>query len=50
MKIPSIYLQTQVLKKITPKTKAIIPVHYGGQSCDMKALMEIAKDYKISIR
>jgi perosamine synthetase len=39
----------QVLKKITSKTKAIIPVHYGGQPCDMKELMEIAKDYKLHI-
>jgi perosamine synthetase len=39
----------QLLKKINPKTKAIIPVHYGGQSCDMKELMEIANDYKIHV-
>ena len=39
----------QVMKKITTKTKAIIPVHYGGQPCDMKELMEIATDYKLHI-
>ena len=39
----------QVLKKITAKTKAIIPVHYGGQSCDMKELSEIAHDYHINM-
>ena len=39
----------QVLKKITSKTKAIIPVHYGGQPCDMKELLEIAKDYKLHV-
>jgi len=39
----------QVLKKITTKTKAIIPVHYGGQSCDMKELLEIAQDYRLHI-
>jgi perosamine synthetase len=38
-----------VLNKITPKTKVIIPVHYGGQPCDMKELMEIAQDYKLNI-
>jgi len=38
-----------VLNKITPKTKAIIPVHYGGQPCDMKELMEIAQDYNLRI-
>ena len=28
---------------ITSKTKAIVPVHLFGQSCDMKAIMQIAK-------
>ncbi len=27
---------------ITPKTKAIVPVHYAGISCDMDAIMELA--------
>ncbi len=40
---------TQVLNKITSKTKAIIPVHYGGQACEMKELMEIAHDYHLHI-
>jgi len=30
-------------KKITKKTKAIILVHYGGQSCDMDKILKIAK-------
>ena len=30
-------------KAITPKTKAIVPVHLYGQSCDMDAIMKIAK-------
>jgi dTDP-4-amino-4,6-dideoxygalactose transaminase len=28
---------------ITPKTKAIIPVHFGGQACDLDAITAIAK-------
>ncbi len=39
----------QVLKKITSKTKAIIPVHYGGQPCDMKELMEISRDHHLHL-
>ena len=39
----------QILGKITSKTKAIIPVHYGGQPCDMKELLEIAEDYNLHI-
>jgi dTDP-4-amino-4,6-dideoxygalactose transaminase len=30
---------------ITKKTKAIVPVHYAGISCDMDLLMEIATEY-----
>jgi perosamine synthetase len=35
---------TDVLKKITPKTKAIMVVHLYGHSCDMDALKQIALD------
>ena len=27
---------------ITPRTRAIVPVHYAGVACDMDAIMEIA--------
>jgi len=33
-----------VKKKINKRTKAIIAVHYGGQSCDMDELQKICKD------
>ena len=33
-----------VNEKISRRTRAIIPVHYGGQSADMKPLCEIAED------
>ena len=39
----------KIKEAITPKTKAIIPVHYAGQPCDMKAIMEIAGDYSFSV-
>lgn len=38
-----------VLSKITPKTKAIIPVHIYGHPCDMESLNEIAKKYSLNI-
>jgi len=31
---------------ITPKTKAIIPVHLNGRMCDMEKLLEIVKRYE----
>ncbi len=39
----------EVKKAITPKTKAIIPVHLFGQSADMEPLMEIAKEYNLYV-
>ncbi len=34
---------------ITPKTKAIIPVHLFGQSCDMEPLLDIAKQHGLYV-
>ncbi len=34
---------------ITPRTKAIIPVHFAGLSCDMDAIMEIAEKHKLTV-
>ncbi|WP_296896757.1 DegT/DnrJ/EryC1/StrS family aminotransferase [uncultured Megamonas sp.] len=34
---------------ITPKTKAIIPVHFAGRPCDMDALEALAQKYNLAI-
>lgn len=36
-------------KAITPKTKAIVPVHLFGQSANMDAILEIAKKHKLFV-
>jgi len=36
-----------VESKLTGKTKAIMPMHYGGSSCQIRALKEIADDHKL---
>ncbi len=34
---------------ITDKTKAIVPVHYAGVSCEMDVIMDIAKRYELMV-
>lgn len=36
-------------EKITPKTKAIFPVHYAGVACDMDEIMRIAKKHNLIV-
>ena len=38
-----------VERAITAKTKAIIPVHFGGQSCDMERILQIARKHKLYV-
>jgi len=39
----------KIEEKITPQTKAIIPVHLYGHSCDMDSIMEIAKKHNLFV-
>jgi len=38
-----------IAQKITPRTKAIMPVHLYGQSCDMRSLMKIADEHGLIV-
>ena len=38
-----------IKRAITPKTKAIVPVHLFGQVADMDAIMEIAKEHNLFV-
>jgi dTDP-4-amino-4,6-dideoxygalactose transaminase len=39
----------QIEKVITSRTKAIIPVHIGGQPCDMDRILEIARERHLKV-
>lgn len=39
----------KIEEKITPKTKAIIPVHIYGHTCEMNAILDIAKKHNLSV-
>ena len=39
----------EIRKAITPKTKAIIPVHLYGNPCEMDEILDIAEEYGLYI-
>lgn len=41
--------ETKIEKAITEKTKAIVPVHYAGVSCEMDTIMDIAKRHNLMV-
>ncbi|WP_260608766.1 dTDP-4-amino-4,6-dideoxygalactose transaminase [Vibrio cholerae] len=41
--------ETKIESAITARTKAIVPVHYAGVSCDMGTIMAIANKYKLFV-
>lgn len=41
--------ETQLESLITPRTRAILPVHYAGVACEMDTIMEIANRHNIAV-
>ena len=41
--------ETLIEEAITPKTKAIVPVHYAGVSCEMDTIMDIARRHNLLV-
>ncbi len=39
----------RIEEKITPKTKAIMPVHLFGQPCDMKPILAVAEKHRLFV-
>jgi len=41
--------ETKLEALITPKTKAIVPVHYAGIACEMDTIMDLAHKYNLYV-
>lgn len=41
--------ETLIEAAITPRTKAIVPVHYAGVACEMDAIMDIAQRHQLLV-
>jgi dTDP-4-amino-4,6-dideoxygalactose transaminase len=38
-----------IRKKITPRTRAIVPVHFAGQPCDMDGIFALAREFGLNV-
>jgi len=41
--------ETLIEAAITPRTRAIVPVHYAGVACEMDTIMDIARRYRLLV-
>ncbi len=41
--------EAKIEAAITPRTKVIVPVHYAGVSCDMDAILKIAREHNLLV-
>lgn len=41
--------ETKIEAAITPRTKAVVPVHYAGVACEMDMIMEIARRHRLLV-
>ena len=39
----------EIERRITPRTRAIVPVHFAGRPCDMDAIMDIARRHNFKV-
>ncbi|MEP6670106.1 MAG: DegT/DnrJ/EryC1/StrS aminotransferase family protein [Chthoniobacter sp.] len=39
----------EIRRRITPRTRALLPVHYAGRACDMSAIMAIAQEHNLLV-
>ena len=41
--------ESKLARSITPRTKAVVPLHYAGVGCEMDKIMEIARSAKVAV-
>lgn len=41
--------ESKLAKLITPRTKAVVPVHYAGVGCEMDEILEIARQHGVAV-
>lgn len=41
--------ERKIERAITPRTKAVVPVHYAGVACEMDAIMDIARRHNLKV-
>lgn len=41
--------ETLIEAAITPRTKAVVPVHYAGVGCEMEAILDIARQHNLLV-
>src|SRR5690606_5228778 len=41
--------ESQLERLITPRTRAVVPVHYAGVGCEMDAILEIAGRHQVVV-
>ena len=39
----------QMRRKITPRTRALVPVHFAGQPCDMDPIFALAREFDLAV-
>jgi len=39
----------EIERRITPRTRAIVPVHFAGRPCDMDAILDIARRHNLKV-
>lgn len=50
VRMPSMTIDVdQIEARITPRTKAILPVHFAGRPCEMEAILDIARRHHLLV-